>query len=204
MPAQVFGAQATAVELYIAFYGAAPSNPIYNNLLSVTAASSPQALALTIGNQFATTSDADLAKMVLTNLGISAATTNQTAYDALLAGLTAAFAAFPTARGIVVLNLANILTTLETNATYGAAAQTFNQTVTTAYVYASNTANTQTQTLSTITTATPLTVNAGDVVTGTAGNDSINANLFFNANDNNINRYDYVPTSQQAVLHQEQ
>lgn len=181
MPAQVFGAQATAVELYIAFYGAAPSNPIYNNLLAVEGASSPQALALTIGNQFATTSDADLAKMVLTNLGISAATTNQTAYDALLAGLTAAFGAYPTARGIVVLNLANILTTLETNATYGGAAQTFNQSVTNAYVYASNTNNTQTQTLGGITTTQPLTVNAGDLVNGTSGSDNINGNLFFNA-----------------------
>jgi hypothetical protein len=34
--------------------------------------------------------------------------------------------------------------------------------------------------------------------------DNYVASLFFNANANNINRFDYVPTDQQAVLHQEQ
>ncbi|MBC5764741.1 beta strand repeat-containing protein [Ramlibacter albus] len=180
MPAQIFGAPAAAVQLYIAFYGQAPSNPIYNNLIGVAGASSTLNLALTIGNQFATVSDSLLATSVLTNLGITATTIPAASYTALQTALTQAFAAYPTQRGIVVLNAMNILTTLETDATFGTVAQTFNQSVTNAYVYASNPNNVQTQTLGSITTTSPLTVNAGDIVTGTSGNDNINGNLFFN------------------------
>lgn len=181
MPAQIFGAPATAIQLYQAFFGAAPSNPLFMNYTSVIGASSPIAFALTLGNQFATVSDADLAARVLTNLGITSTTVPAASYTALLSALTQAFAAFPTQRGIVVLNLTNILTSLENDVTFGAVAQVFNQSVTASYIYASNPLNTQTQTIGTITTTTPLSVNAGDAVTGTAGNDNINANLFFNA-----------------------
>lgn len=180
MPAQIFGAPAAAVELYIAFYGQAPSNPIYNNLIGVAGASNVFNLALTIGNQFSTVSDAALATQVLTNIGITSSTIPAASYTALQTALTSAFAAYPTQRGIVVLNALNLLTQLETDATFGTVAQTFNQAVTNSYVYASNTANTQTQTVGNIATTQPLTVNAGDIVNGTTGNDNINGNLFFN------------------------
>ncbi|MGE4239899.1 beta strand repeat-containing protein [Ramlibacter sp.] len=181
MPAQIFGAPATAIQLYQAFFGAAPSNPLFTNYVGVIGASSPIAFALTLGNQFATVSDADLASRVLTNLGITSTTVPAASYTALLSALTQAFAAFPTQRGIVVTNLTNILTGLESDVTFGSVSQVFNQSVTASYVYASNSQNTQTTTLGAITTTTPLSVNAGDVVTGTAGNDNINGNLFFNA-----------------------
>jgi hypothetical protein len=180
MAIQVFGAQADAVKLYLAFYGAAPSNPIYTNYINTMQASSPQSLALNIGNAFTGVSSATLAAQVLANIGVSATTTNQAAYDALLPALTQAFEAYPSARGVVVYNLVNILTTLESNSTYGGAAATFNNNVLAGYTYASNTANTQTQTSGTGITL-PLSVNTGDVVNGTAGNDIINASLFFNA-----------------------
>ncbi|MBC5763163.1 beta strand repeat-containing protein [Ramlibacter albus] len=180
MPATVFGTPAVAVELYMAFYGQAPSNPIYQNYIAVAGASSPLNLALTIGNQFANVSDSLLATNVLTNLVITPSTIPAASFTALQTALTQAFAAYPTQRGIVVLNAMNLLSQLETDATFGTVAQTFNQSVANAYVYASNTANVQTQ-LGAITTTSPLTVNAGDIVNGTSGNDSINGNLFFNA-----------------------
>ncbi len=52
--------------------------------------------------------------------------------------LTQAFDAFPTQRGQVVLNLVNILSTLEGNATYGGAALTFNDTITASAAYSTN------------------------------------------------------------------
>ncbi|MGE4240619.1 beta strand repeat-containing protein [Ramlibacter sp.] len=180
MPAQIFGAEAIAIQLYQAFFGAAPSNPLYVNYTQVIRASSPQSFALTLGNQFSTVSDANLATSVLTNLGITATSVPAASYTALLTALTQAFAAYPTQRGLVVLNLANILTGLETDVTFGSVSQVFNQSVTASYVYASNKDNTQTQSLGGITTTSPLTVNAGDLLTGTAGNDNINGNLFFN------------------------
>lgn len=179
MPAQIFGNQATAVQLYIAFNGVAPSNPIYQNYLSVLATSSPQALADQIGDSFASVSDATLATTVLTNLGVTAATTNATAYAALSAAVAQIFAAYPGQRGIVVLNMINILTTLESNATYGVAAAAFNNTTLGAYVYASNPTSTSPGDLGLIISqGTTLTLTAGvDLRTGTAGNDTFDGSV---------------------------
>jgi hypothetical protein len=180
MPAQVFGAPAIAVELYMAFYGAAPSNPLYQNYVAL-AAQDPRGFANLIGSQFVTTSDTDLATIVLRNLGITATTIPAASYNALQPALAQYFAAYGVGqRGFIVLQLMDILSRLETDVTFGTVAQTFNQSVANSYIYASNTANTQTQTLGTITTTQPLTVNAGDIVNGTTGNDNINGNLFFN------------------------
>lgn len=181
MPAQVFGDQALAVQLYVAFNGVAPSNPIYTNYLATMASVGSNGLALQIGETFKNVSNATLVANVLANVGISAATTNQAAYDALVAAGVAAFASVPVGtRGVLVKNFVTILTTLEGNATWGGVASTWNNTTLSAYTYASNTANTQTQTSGSQITL-PLSVNAGDIVSGTAGNDIINGNLFFNA-----------------------
>jgi S-layer protein len=173
MPAQIFGSQATAVQLYVAFYGSSPSNPIYNNLVSTINTTSASSLAAQIGTGFSATSDAVLASTILTNIGITAGTTNQVAYDALLSALTQVFAAYPTSRGQVVLNLVNILTTLEGNATYGVAAAAWNNTTANAYTYASNTANTAPGPL---TAGLSFVLSSGvDTANGSVGNDTINA-----------------------------
>ncbi|MBI2769660.1 MAG: hypothetical protein HYX47_08560 [Burkholderiales bacterium] len=178
MPAQVFGAQATAVQLYQAFYGAFPGNPAYATYVATQASSSPQALALEIGAQFAATADSALATQVLANLGITPATVAPASYSALQAALAQAFEAYPGQRGVVVLNLATILTGLESDATYGVAAQAYNQTITAGYLYSSSAANsTPSSTGGAITLS--LTAKAGDIVTGTSGNDTVNAALFF-------------------------
>ncbi|MBC5763164.1 beta strand repeat-containing protein [Ramlibacter albus] len=181
MPATVFGTPSVAVELYVAFYGQAPGNPIYQNYIGLAATSSPLNLAVVIGSQFAGVADTALATRVLANIGITASTLPAASFNALQAAMAQAFAAYPAQRGIVVLNAMNLLAQLESNATFGAVAQAFNRYVANAYLFASDTGNTQSQAVGTTTTTSPLTVNAGDAVTGTPGNDTINANLFFNA-----------------------
>ena len=86
-----------------------------------------------LGQTVATGNEA-LAASVLANLGIVNAT--------LQTALGQAFAAFPNDRGVVVLNLTNILTTLEGNSVYGAAAAQFNAQVATNFQYSSNPVNT--------------------------------------------------------------
>lgn len=174
MPAQIFGTQATAVQLYVAFYGVSPSNPIYANYNATITASGTSSLATQIAAGFASVTDAALTTTVLTNMGITAATTNADAYAALSAAVIQVFAANPTARGQVVLNMVGLLVNLEGNSTYGTAAAAWNNTTLAAYTYASNTANTTTGSTATSTTGLNLTLTTGvDFATGTAGNDTI-------------------------------
>jgi hypothetical protein len=191
MPAQIFGSQATAVQLYVAFFGVSPSNPIYTNYTSTISTSSASSLAAQISASFAATSDATLAANVLTNIGITVASTNQVAYDALLSALTQVFTAYGTAnRGQIVLNLVTILTTLEGNATYGAAATAWNTTTLNAYTYASNTANTTPGSTSPAVVISNFTLTAStDSLSGSTGNDTFvagtqNGNDTLNAGDN--------------------
>lgn len=181
MPAQIFGAQAAAVQLHAALFGLAPSNAILQSYTSQIGSTSAFAFAATLGAQFAGTSDSALATQVLGNVGITASTLGAASYTALQSAVAQAFAAYPAQRGIVVLNAMNLLTGLESDITFGGIATRFNAAVTAAYTYASNTANTQTQPLVGITTTAPLSVNGGDLVTGTSGNDQVDASLFFNA-----------------------
>jgi hypothetical protein len=134
-------AEATPVQLYLAFYGVAPANPTYTGYWATQQASGPEAVALTLASQFSSTGNATLATTVLTNMGVTAASTNSAAYAALSQALAQIFAVYPSHRGIVVLNLVNLLKDLEDNATYGAAARAFNSSTVAAYEYATNTAN---------------------------------------------------------------
>lgn len=142
MAQQIFGNPATVLKTLEAFFGVAPSNAVYSNNLSFVETNGAPAYARTIASNFVGVSNAALASSVLGNLGISATTTNPVAFPALLDALTQAFNAFPTERGQVVLNLVNILSTLEGNATYGGVALTFNDTITASAAYSTNPANT--------------------------------------------------------------
>lgn len=177
MPAQIFGNEALAVQLYLAFNGVAPSNPIYQNNLSVIQTSGAQALAQAIGNTFANVAPASLTTTVLTNIGITAATTNQVAYDALVAAGTQIFTAYPTtSRGQIVLNLINILVNLEGNATFGAAAAAFNNTTLGSFIYASNPDNLVPGVPSAPSGLFTLTTGV-DLRTGTIGNDTFDGSV---------------------------
>ena len=150
-------AGATPVRLYLAYYGLAPANPVYSSYLSMMQASGPQAVALDLASRFDATANDRLAAQVLTNLGVTAASTNADAYAALTQALAQIFTVYSgQLRGVVVMNLVNILKDLEGNATYGAAAQSFNGQTSAAYTYATNLVNTQNPALSGMAAKGPL------------------------------------------------
>lgn len=157
MPASIFGNPAAVVQLNQALFGIAPGNGKYTNQLDQANAIGAIPFARQLGQTVAATNEA-LSATVLANLGIVNAT--------LQTALAQAFAAFPNDRGVVVLNLTNILTTLEGNSVYGAAATQFNSQVATNFQYSTNSVNTADSA-----------VNAG-TVTLTANTDVITGNVF--------------------------
>eukprot|EP01137_Pigoraptor_chileana_P027261 Opistho-2@733 len=150
MPFQVPGIPGVVSHLFQAFLGGAPANAAY--LANVQDARNLGAdnYARAVGLNF-TESDAALAGKVLANIGISASTTNPAAYQTLLGALTEAYAAFPRDRGLVTLNLTDILSGrdgrlgggLESNATYGAAAIEFNRLIGFRGTHSNNPASTE-------------------------------------------------------------
>ncbi len=172
MAKQIFGSPATVLQVLEAFYGVAPSNAVYTNNLAFVAANGESAYANAIAANFAGTSNGALANTVLTNLGITPTTVNLTAYSSLLSALGEAFAAFPQSRGQVVLNLSNILTNLETNATYGNAASVFNDVIAASAAYSSNPANTQSFDTQASSARTFTTTDGVDAFSGGSGNDT--------------------------------
>ena len=179
MANSLIGNSAVATHMYQALYGQAPSNGLYNSYIDSLAATSPAAFAATLAGNFANFSDADLALRVLDNLGVTATTVTATGeYAKLKAALTDAFAAFPNMRGQVILNATNLFGNLEADATYGAAATTYNKQALANFTYASNTANTTpgTAAIPDPTVGQTYTLTTGvDTFTGGAGNDTFNA-----------------------------
>jgi len=172
MPATIFGNAAAALGLYQAFYGKAPAYATFTNNVALAAQSGTGALASAFGANFASTAPAALTTSVLANLGISNAT--------LATALTQVFTAYPAAaRGQIVLNLVNILSTLEGDAVYGASATAFNNQIASNNSYSTNSANTADSaggaTLTSGTdTLTSSVFNAGLVYTP-GGNDRVNS-----------------------------
>src|SRR3990167_9404423 len=159
MPATIIGNPAVVTGLYQAFNGKAAGYNTYTNNLAYAAQNGPAAYAAEIGKGFYNVPAADLAASVLTNVGI----VNATLQDALVQ----IFTAYPvTARGQIVLNLINLLTNLEGDATYGAAATSWNQLVGSNNAYSNNPTN-----------VADSVVNA-QAVTLTAGADVLTANIF--------------------------
>ncbi len=116
-----------------------PSNAVYNNNLAFVAANGDSVYARTVATNFAAVEQYGTWPVP------SSATSAFPAPPSTLRPsrrcwmrLTQAFDAFPTQRGQVVLNLVNILSTLEGNATYGGAALTFNDTITASAAYSTN------------------------------------------------------------------
>ena len=192
MPATIFGNPAVAVGLYQAFYGKAPANATYVNNVALATQSGPAALAAAIGANFAATPAADLAKLVLANLSISNAT--------LETALGQIFTAYPAgARGQIVLNLTNLLSNLESDATYGAAAKAYNVTVAANNAYSSNVANTTDSTPNATTgneaAKSLVLTTAQDVLVGGSGNDNFRAvagNPIGNQDQTTLNSSDII------------
>lgn len=129
MPAQILGNPGYVVGLNQAILGSAPSNTVFKAQLDQANASNARTFAINYVNTLADT-NAVLAAKVLTNLGITNAT--------LQTALEQAFAAFQTARGAVVYRLVELLQNLEGDVTFGAAAATYNNAVTSNYAYAAD------------------------------------------------------------------
>jgi len=151
-----------------ALYNQTPGYTYLANFRTFTTDNGIDGFANAMAASFASSTDAALAATVTANLGLTG--------DALSAGnayLEAQFAAAPAARGKAVLDAMNALATLESDATYGAAATAFNADVVASTSYSIVTTNTaalaagagQSYSLSTAT----------DNLTGTAGDDTFNA-----------------------------
>ncbi len=150
MPYQIPGAAGAVSHLFQAFQGGAPANAVYQANVGSANSMGIENYARAVGVTFSDT-NAVLATKVLANVGISATTTNPVAYQTLLQGLTEAYAAFPRDRGLVTLNLTDILSGrdgrlgngLESNATYGAAAIEFNRLIGFRGTHSNNPASTE-------------------------------------------------------------
>ncbi len=168
---QLIGSPEVVIHMYQALYGMAPSNPLYTSYVtqagSTTATRS--AFAADLADSFKNTSDAALATLVLKNLGVTAITLP--GYAALESALGTLLAAWGVAaRGQIILNVAELLSNLQGDVTYGALATTYNAQTLANFTYASNTANT------TSAVATPIDPNApvaGSTFTLTTGLDNI-------------------------------
>jgi Ca2+-binding RTX toxin-like protein/methionine-rich copper-binding protein CopC len=149
MSQSVFGPQATVIFLNRAFNNTAPGNLIFQNQVAAagTTPESQVAFARTFGNSFASLSNEALATLVLTNMGVLPS--EEAAILALEVELAAYFGAnAPVERGLIVLQLSEILATLANatgeQAVYAPAAAAWNTEVTTSFEYSVNPANTAT------------------------------------------------------------
>jgi len=158
----------TAAMLNRAFTNVSPANATY--AAQVTSAS---ANATTFANSFddATLTNAQLANKVLTNMGLLPTTVKA------IADLETALADYFAGpgkgnRGLVVLQLAQILSDKESDAVYGTAAKAWNLEILDSANYSNNAANTVASDLPTPGKTVALTTSSETVV-GTAGNDSL-------------------------------
>jgi len=181
MPSQLLrgsAAEATT-HLSLALNGTVPGNAIYSSYTAEFTRVGEFALANSFAAAYSNDTNAALATRVLGNLGVTAATIGATSYTTLATAVESAFAANPNARGQVALNLARLLTGLEADATYGAAATAFNNNAATAFTYSSNTANTTSTTVAALNAPVnrtlTLTTGVDTTLVGSTGNDTFRA-----------------------------
>ena len=127
----VTGGNAVVIHMYQALYRMAPSNELLLDY-AFQANNDASTFVKNLTDRFATTSHADLAKLVLDNLGVTASTVpainakGDSEYALLLDAVKQIFGVFPTMRGQVILNMTDLLAGLESDATYGTAAIAYN------------------------------------------------------------------------------
>ena len=144
---KITGNVATAIQVFQAFVGQAPS---YSMLAAYTtqATSNAPAFAASVANGYARISDANLALMVLNNLGITASSVpavnaqGQSEYTLLLDALGQMFAYYsPAMRGQIILNATGLLANLENDPTYGPVAINYINQTWVNFNYATNASN---------------------------------------------------------------
>lgn len=139
MANMIFGAPAVVSALNRAFLNTSPTNTIYNNQVQAAGntADSFLAFAKQFGAQFSVgKTPADLSALLLSNMGVS---------NEILQTALTDYIAFHGAQsvGVIAWQLSSILSGLEGDTTYGAAAKAWNQEVANAYSFSSNPANVQ-------------------------------------------------------------
>jgi len=145
-----------------ALYNAAPGYTFMTNFSSYVTAKGMNGLAEGLVADFAANDNATLAAAVATNLGLTG--TALTAGTAYLQGQFESMGAAK--RGQVILDAVNGLSTLTADATYGAAATAFNDSVATSVTYSSNSSNNSTV-LATLQAAAVPTGDTTALITGT-------------------------------------
>ena len=157
-----------------ALYNQRPGNTYLSNYQTFVTENSIDGFANALAANFSSSTDAELAAIVTGNLGLTG--------DAVTAGndyLEGQFAAYPTERGAVILAAMNALSTMESDATYGAAAALFNADVTASLTYSSvatNTAVVSSDAAADVAAGQTLTLTtAVDTLTGAGGDDTFTA-----------------------------
>lgn len=111
-------------------FGQAPDVPRFSAAFRSVAESGESAFAVGVGASFASTDHAALASQVLSNFGIAPDTLGggapELSFLTLLDALRVVFDIYPESIGQVVLNVVNLMVSLESNSVYGAAAAAFN------------------------------------------------------------------------------
>ncbi|MBI2771110.1 MAG: M10 family metallopeptidase C-terminal domain-containing protein [Burkholderiales bacterium] len=115
--------------VYRGFFGTAAPAAIYTAAAAVVGSASTSAYAIAVGNNFSSTTSDALSSQVMGNFGMSTTTLGTASYTALKTAVAQIFNVYPTARGQVVLNIANLLGGLENDSVFGAVARTFNSRV---------------------------------------------------------------------------
>lgn len=192
MALPIFGAQAAVSIVNRALSNSSPAYNVYLNQVSnagVTA-SSEYAFAGQLGASYAVgKTAAELAALVLANVGISATTIPAASYDILLAAGTDYIAFHGTQNiGIIALQFGQIISGLENDVTFGNAAKAWNAEVLAAYNYSTNPANGTTQTGEGVVGNANIILTVGqDVLTGSAADDTFKANVSQNALGQQVN-----------------
>jgi hypothetical protein len=120
-----------------ALYKQTPGYTFLTNFRTYVTENSIDDLANSLASSFSSQTDAQLAAVITGNLGLTGDA--QTAGNAYLEGQ---FAANPAARGKVVLDAMNLLATMESDATFGAVAASFNSNTVASLTYSTVVANT--------------------------------------------------------------
>lgn len=185
MALSIFGAQAAVSMVNRALFNTSPSNSVYLNQVATagTTTESQYAFANKLDASLENKSAAELTALVFANMGVSNTTIPAASFTVLQAAVVD-YIAFhgPSNIGIIALQLGQLLSNLENDATFGAAAKAWNQEVVGAYEYSINPTHTVSQTgEATVGTSINLTVGQDSAV-GTGGDDVFVARIFDNQN----------------------
>lgn len=192
MALPIFGAQAAVSIVNRALSNTSPAHNVYLNQVSnagVTAASE-YAFAAQLGASYAVgKTPAELAVMVLENVGITATTIPAESYNILLAAGTDYIAFHGTQNiGIIALQFGQIISGLEGDVTFGNAAKAWNAEVLAAYNYSSNPVNGTPQTGEGVPGNSNIILTVGqDVLTGSGADDTFKANVSQNSLGQQVN-----------------